>query len=197
MTPHRPKPSPRPSPSTMKATSARPGGDARSSQKPPPKARWACSGPSTTTWRASASRSGRGRRHALADARRDAALESPHLPPVHRRLGDGAEVVLGRNDQDLVPRADLRIGVADETREHVLPVPLERDRIRFDDHAEARRRERRAETPGAGRLEGEEAVLGPEGEDVLSVREDVADLAVRSEERRVGKEGRSRGARRR
>src|SRR5947207_3465308 len=162
----------------MKATSARPGGDARSSQKPPPKARWACSGPSTTTWRASASRSGRGRRHALADTRRDAALESPHLPPVHRRLGDGAEVVLRRNDQDLVARADLRIGVADETREHVLPVPLERDRIRFDDHAEARRRERRAETPGAGRLEGEEAVLGPEGEDVLSVREDVADLAV-------------------
>src|SRR5213076_2932 len=103
----------------MKATSARPGGDARSSQKPPPKARWACSGPSTTTWRASASRSGRVRRHALADARRDAALESPHLPPVHRRLGDGAEVVLGRNDKDLVPRADLRIGVADETREDV------------------------------------------------------------------------------
>src|SRR5438477_76265 len=42
----------------------------------------------------------------------------------------------------------------------------------------ARRRERRAQTPGAGRLEGEEAVLGAEGEDMCSVREDVADLPV-------------------
>src|SRR5438874_5995903 len=162
----------------MKATSARRGGDSPSSGRPPREAQWASSGPATTAWRASASRSGRGRRHALTDARGDAALEGHHLPPIHRGLGDGAEVVLGRNDQDLVPRADLRIGVADETREHVLPVSLERDRIRFDDHAEARRRERRAQTPGAGRLEGEEAVLGAEGEDMCSVREDVADLPV-------------------
>src|SRR5438093_7810386 len=91
-----------------------------------------------TTSPVSAWRSGRRRRHALAYARGDAALEGEHLAAVHRGLGDRTQLIVGRHDEGFVPRTHLGIGIPDELCEHVLPLAHKRDRVRIDDAPEFR-----------------------------------------------------------
>src|SRR5207247_3029145 len=126
----------RPSPSTTTGTSARRDAAGRSRRTRARRARGACCTRSTTTSLASASRSGRCGRHALAHAGGDAALEGEHLLALHRRLADRAQIVVAGDDERLVPRPQLRVRVADELREDVPALPDERDRVRIDDNPE-------------------------------------------------------------
>src|SRR6266699_1969121 len=78
------------------------------------RARGACCTRSTTTSLASASRNGRCRRHTLAHAGGDAALEGEHLATGHRCLADRAQLIVGRDEERLVPRPQLRVRVRSE-----------------------------------------------------------------------------------
>src|SRR3989454_1673554 len=171
----RPPPGPwrHPSPWTTKGTLRPAGVDGRSPRRRRRTARSACSTPSTTTSPASVSRSGRRGRHALPNVRGDAALEGEHLPLVHRRLRDGAEFVIGRDDQRLVPAMDLRIRVKHELREDVLPLAVEWDGVLFHDNPEFRGGERFAQTAGTRGFHGEQSVFRAQGENILALHPDI------------------------
>src|SRR3989454_12663423 len=174
----RPPPGPwrHPSPWTTKGTLRPAGVDGRSPRRRRRTARSACSTPSTTTSPASASRSGRRGRHALANVRGEAALEGEHLPSVHRGLGDGAQFVVGRDDEGLVSRTNLRIRLPHEFREDILPLAVEWDGVLLHDDPELRGGERVAQTAGTRGFQREQSVLRSQGENMFAIHMDVANL---------------------
>src|SRR3989454_2167556 len=175
----RPPPGPwrHPSPWTTKGTLRPAGVDGRSPRRRRRTARSACFTHSTTTSPASASRSGRRGRHALANVRGDAALEGEHLPSVHRRLRDGAQFVIGRDDERLVPGTNLRICVPHELREDVLPLAMEWDGVILNDNPKLRGGECVDQATGTRGFQREPSVLRAQGEDMFAIHVDVANLA--------------------
>src|SRR5207249_11017331 len=91
-------------------------------------------------------------------------------------VGEHPHVVVGRDAEGLVSRTNLRIRVAHELREDILPLPVERDGVRLHDDPELRGGECVAQTAGTRGFQREQSVLRSQGENMFAIHMDVANL---------------------
>src|SRR3989441_775457 len=92
---------------------------------------------------------------------------------------DTAEAVassVSLDGEGLIPRTNLGVGVPHELREDILPLAVEWDGVLFHDNPKLRGGERLAQTAGTRGLQREQSVLRAQGENMLAIHVDIANL---------------------